>query len=275
MKPSQWLFHQITDKDYVYSPESGIRGQERDDESDRRFIKRFDGHLSFAGKQVLDVGCGMGSLCGEIARQNAKRVTGVDLDIEPARARVREHYADVADRIELVRTAGQLEELSGRRFDLVNSKDSMEHFPDPESFIHLLTQLVRPGGELAIGFSPLWKSPQGGHIEYMTRLPWAHLLFSEQTIMAERRRFRPNEDAGSFAEIKGGLNKMTFRRYCDIMADTGFEPLYFETNVSDHPAVKAMKAIARIRPLREYFTQSVYSIWRRPDEQARPVGAQN
>lgn len=264
MKPSQWLFHQITDKRYVYTPESGIRGHKRDEESDNLFIKRFGGNLDFAGKTVLDVGCGMGSLCGKAAESGAHLVVGVDLDVAPAEARIGERYADVADRIELVATEGDLRELAGRQFDLVNSKDSMEHFPTPESFVHKLASLVESGGELVIGFSPFWKSPNGGHIDYMTGVPWAHLLFSEETIMAERHRFRPNEHAESFAEIKGGLNKMTFKRFSDLMAGTGFEPVFLETNVSDRPAVKAMKVVAKFPPLREYFTQSVYGIWRRP-----------
>jgi SAM-dependent methyltransferase len=269
MKPSRWLFHQITDKNYVYTPESGIRGAEPDEESDSRFVKRFGGNLEFEGKAALDVGCGMGSLCARAARAGASEIVGIDLDVAPAEARIRERYPDVAERVELVRTAGGLEELSGRQFDLVTSKDSMEHFPDPESFVHLLVALVKPGGELAIGFSPLWKSPKGGHIDYMTRVPWAHLLFSEETIMAERRRFRPHENAISFAEIKGGLNKMTLARFRSIMGGTELEPIYFEINVSDHPAVKAMRALTKVRPLREYFTQSVYSIWRKPVSVAR------
>jgi len=43
----------------------------------------------------------------------------------------------------------------------------------------------------------------------MTPLPWAHLLFPESVIMNERKRFRPDENANKFEEVKGGLNKMT------------------------------------------------------------------
>jgi SAM-dependent methyltransferase len=264
VKPSQWLFHRITVKNYVYTPDSGIPPAKRDDDSTERFVSRFGGRLDFAGKSVLDIGCGMGALCAAAARAGATEVVGIDLEIEMAGARIRERYPDVAERIEFVETKGRLEELAGRQFDLVISKDAMEHYPDPEAFVHLMTPLVKPGGELAIGFSPLWKSPTGGHIEFMTPLPWAHLLFSERTIMAERRRFRPDEDADSFAEIKGGLNKMTYRRFRTLMATSGLRPVYFETNVSDNAGVKAMKALAKIRPLREYFTQSIYSLWQKP-----------
>ena len=266
---SRWLFHQITDKDYEYTPVAGSRDAAGDDSSVEQFIARFDGNLTFAGKSVLDVGCGTGSLAAEAARQGASEVVGIDLELEAAKQQLGQRYADVAAKIELVTTAGDLEEIAGRSFDLVISKDAMEHYPDPERFVPKIAALVAPGGELAVGFSPLWKSPRGGHIYYMTKLPWAHLIFSEETIMAERRRFRPDEDANSFAEVRGGLNKMTYARFRRLMAATGFEPVYFATNVGDSRAVKAMRQLAKLRPLREYFTQSVYSIWRKP---APPAG---
>ncbi len=247
VKLGQWLFHQVTDKDYVYTPESGHRSPEQDEESDNLFLARMGGRLDFDGKTVLDVGCGNGSLCAKAARSGATRVVGIDLELAPQAEGIRDRYPDVAERISFVATQGQLAEIAGEQFDLVISKDSMEHFPQPESFVRLMTDLVKPGGEFAVGFSPLWKSPYGGHIGFMTRVPWAHLLFSEKTIMAERRRFRPDEHAESFSEIKGGLNKMTFERFCSIMASTGFDPIYFETNVGNSQALKAMKVLAKVR----------------------------
>lgn len=260
---SRWLFHQITVKDPGSTPAAGSRDAEGDDSSVEQFIARFGGNLTFAGKSVLDVGCGMGTLAAEAARQGASEVVGIDLELAAAKEQIGRRYADVADRIELVTTAGDLEEIAGRSFDLVISKDAMEHYPDPERFVPKIAARVAPGGELAIGFSPLWKSPRGGHIYYMTKVPWAHLIFAEQTIMAERKRFRPDEDAQSFAEVRGGLNKMTYARFRRIMAATGLQPIFFATNAGDSKAVQAMRVLARVRPLREYFTQSVYSVWRK------------
>jgi 2-polyprenyl-3-methyl-5-hydroxy-6-metoxy-1,4-benzoquinol methylase len=263
-KASRWLFHQITDKDYVYTPAARGRSEEGEDSSVGQFVGRFGGNLTFAGKTVLDIGCGMGSLAAEAAQQGATEVVGIDLEVKMAGEQIARRFGDVADKIELVETAGDLDEIAGRSFQLVISKDAMEHYPDPEHFVHRMTKFVAPGGELAIGFSPLWKAPQGGHIYFMTKVPWAHLMFSEQTIMAERKRFRPDEDAETFAEVRGGLNKMTYARFRKLMAETGFEPVYFETNVGDSRAVKTMRALAKVPLLREYFTQSVYSIWRNP-----------
>ena len=116
--------------------------------------------------------------------------------------------------------------------------------------------MLAPGGELFIGFGPLWKSPTGGRIDFMTGMPWAHLLFPERVVMAERWRFRPDEDYR-------GLNKMTLARFRSLMGATGLECRSFATNVSDNRVVKAMGAIARLPGMREYFTTSVYGVWRK------------
>jgi len=258
------LFHQVTVKHPPPAPEGSGRSADADEASDAQWLGRMGG-LDFAGKQVLDIGCSGGTLCVRAAREGAAAVTGVDLDVEHAQRFVAAAAGDVTDRVEFVATAGDLDELAGRRFDLVLSKDSMEHYPTPERFIDLIVNLVKPGGELAIGFSPLWKSPKGGHIDYMTRLPWAHLIFPEETIMAERRRFRPDDPAGSFATVQGGLNKMTLRRFEAVMAQTGLEPVSRATDPGERPVLRAMREIAKVPPLREYFTVGIYTIWRKPE----------
>jgi hypothetical protein len=83
-------------------------------------------------------------------------------------------------------------------------------------------------------------------------------------IMAERRRFHPQENARRCEEIRGGLNRMTLDRFEGIMATTGLERRYFATNVSENRVVRGMKLAAAIPPLREYFTANVYSIWQMP-----------
>jgi SAM-dependent methyltransferase len=233
-----------------------------DIESTRRFFARFGGALELAGRSVLDVGCGRGATCLEAARRGARHVVGVDLQIAP---QTRELASDpeLDGRVEFLTTDGTLAELGSQRFDVIVSKDSFEHYADPESLINRMGELLEPDGVLAIGFGPLWKSPQGGHLEFMTPVPWVHLLFAEDIVLAERRRFRPDEDARSFAEIRGGLNKMTLARFRAILGSSALECIYFETNVSDHAAVRIMSVLARIPPLREFVTTNVYGVWRR------------
>lgn len=264
MKAASWLFFQLSFKTPpARGPTTGALDYEYDEESTRRFLSRFGRELDFRGKSVVDVGCGTGVLCVEAAKRGSRHVVGLDVQpIDPAVAYLHERHPDLAERVSFVRTDGSLSEVTEERFDLVLSKDSFEHYREPERVLSELVAMLAPGGELAIGFGPLWKSPLGGHITYMTRLPWAHLLFPESVIMAERKRFRPEEDATCFADVRGGLNKMTLARFRSLMERSGLECVSWATNVSEHPAVRAMKIFTRVPPLREYFTNSVFTIWR-------------
>jgi SAM-dependent methyltransferase len=266
MRTSARLFHAVSVKDYQWSPGEGRRPPEWYAESTNRFLQRFEGRLDVRGKELLDVGCGTGDMAAILARDGAARVVGVDIQVaDDELDQLRERYgAEIAAKVELVKTTGDLHELGDRQFDLVFSKEAMEHYDDPEGFVPLMAQRVNPGGSLVIGFGPLWKSFDGGHLGYMTKVPWAHLLFPEDVIMAERRRFRPDEQANRFEDIVGGLNKMTLERFESTMAATGLEPEFVRHNAGDHPAVKAMDKLARIAPLREYFTNNVYGIWTKP-----------
>jgi SAM-dependent methyltransferase len=264
MRAARWLFHQVTVKDYEWNPQSAGRGAVADLASARRYLARFGDALNVTGKTALDVGCGNGHLCFELARRGAQRVVGADIGGEKALRNLAQERPEIQQRVEILKTDGTLRELGDERFDLVFSKDSFEHFSDPERVVEAMVGAVRPGGQLVIGFGPLWKGPTGGHIDFMTKLPWAHLLFPEPVIMAERRRFRPDEDARRFEEIKGGLNRMTLDRFERIMAGTGLRCSHFATNVSDSPVVRTMAVLRRIGPLREYFTANVYSVWTKP-----------
>ena len=260
---SQRLFRLITYRD-AEAPH-GARDAEWYDDSVQRFLDRFGGTLQFAGRSVLDVGCGTGALCAEAARAGATEVVGTDLPpMDAVIQGAATAFADVADRIRFVETAGDLSELDGRQFDVVVSKDAMEHYDRPAEVVARMAEMVRPGGELAIGFGPLWRSPRGGHLGYMTPVPWAHLVFDESTILRERRRFRPDEHAERWSEVRGGLNQMTLSRFESIMAGVGFEPTYFATNMGGGKGPRVARAASRIPALRELFATSVYSVWRRP-----------
>jgi SAM-dependent methyltransferase len=198
MAISESLFRLVTVRDYV-PPAADEVESDYAERSVPRFLDRFDGRLDFAGKTVLDVGCGLGVLSLEAARRGAAEVVGIDLGgVESAQRYLRERAPELADRVRFLETDGSLGAVAGRQFDLVLSKDSFEHYADPESF------------------------------------------------------------------IRGGLNKMTLRRFRAIVAASGLECDYFATNVSDSRVVKLMGVVSRIPPLREYFTQSAYTILRKP-----------
>ena len=120
--------------------------------SERRYlveshIAEFAGFHLWAGKRVLEIGCGIGSDAEEFAKHGADYV-GIDLsDQSIALCRRRfevlelegEFYnIDVTD-AEALKTLGQ--------FDLVYSYGVIHHFPGIDKIIDNVREVVRPGGE--------------------------------------------------------------------------------------------------------------------------------
>jgi SAM-dependent methyltransferase len=227
-----------------------------------KFFSRFEGRLDVKGKSVLDVGCGFGASCVYAALSGAARIVGVDTDLHRlafAKAKLADGYASLSEVVEF-RTPFEVGE--DEKFDVILSQNSFQHYDNPETLVEQWKGRLKAGGAIVIGFGPLWKSPYGGPIEFMTPLPWAHLLFPERVIMRERRRFRPDEEAETFAEIRGGLNKMTLQRFVRIIASAGLRFEYFETNVGETPRMRLFRLLRRIPLLGDYLTVNVYSIVR-------------
>lgn len=225
------------------------------------FLARFGDRLDLRGTHVLDYGCGFGSTCVVLAQRGAAQVVGTDTDHDRlafSTTIVQTDYPHLRDRVAFVPP----DALGAARFDVVISQDCFEHYADPVAILQTIRGHLTDTGRVLIGFSPLWKSPSGGHIGYMTRVPWAHLLFPERVIMRERRRYRPDEDAQTFAEMRGGLNHMTYAKFLATIQASGYRIDALATNVSRHPARYAVNAIRHLPGCFEYFTKNLYAIVR-------------
>ncbi|HEX3716439.1 MAG TPA: class I SAM-dependent methyltransferase [Verrucomicrobiae bacterium] len=223
------------------------------------FLERFGDRVSFKDKRVLDFGCGYGSMSVVVAEQGAKRVVGIDTDDERvnfAKYKLRTEFKHFSDRIEFAVP----NEFKHETFDLVISEDCFEHYEDPVAIMKQISTMLGPNGKVIIGFSCLWKSPGGGHIGCMTKLPWAHLVFPERVIMRERKRYRPDENARCFSEIRGGLNKMTYDKFLNTMEESGYEIESLATNVSKSKLVPIANLIRKIPFCFEYFTKNLYAV---------------
>jgi 2-polyprenyl-6-hydroxyphenyl methylase / 3-demethylubiquinone-9 3-methyltransferase len=104
------------------------------------------GFAPLTGKSAIDVGCGAGLLAEPLARLGA-RVTGVDAAAENIGA-ARAHAA--AGGLDIDYVAGGIEDMAGRRFDLVTSMEVIEHVTDPAAFVRGLADALAEGGLMVL-----------------------------------------------------------------------------------------------------------------------------
>jgi len=96
-----------------------------------------------SGMELLDVGCGPGTLTVDLARRVVPgRVVGVDVSaevIDEARA----HAGDAASFV-----VGDFRTVDGR-FDVVHAHQVLQHLTDPVGALRAMAGFVRPGGVVA------------------------------------------------------------------------------------------------------------------------------
>ena len=120
--------------------------------SERRYrveshIPEFAGFHSWAGKRVLEVGCGIGSDAEEFAKHGAEYV-GIDLSNQSI-ALCKQRFETLGLEGEFynidVTDVNALEELG--EFDLVYSFGVLHHFPGVDRIIDNVWQITKKGGE--------------------------------------------------------------------------------------------------------------------------------
>jgi 2-polyprenyl-3-methyl-5-hydroxy-6-metoxy-1,4-benzoquinol methylase len=106
----------------------------------------------WAGKRVLEVGCGIGTDSINFARAGAQ-LTAVDLSSESLRiAERRADVMQVADNIRFVQANAEelASALAGESYDLVYSFGVIHHTPRPERALMEIRALMAPGGALRL-----------------------------------------------------------------------------------------------------------------------------
>ena len=138
------------------------------------------------------------------------------------------------------------------------SSDAFEHISDPRGVLEVTWRALRSDGRFAITFGDPWYHPHGSHMQFFTKLPWVHVLFSEPTIMHVRSRFR-DDGATRYGEVRGGLNQMTVRRFVSLITRSGYrlERLEFQ-------AIKGLDVLTLVPGLREFMTNRVSALLRTP-----------
>jgi SAM-dependent methyltransferase len=143
-------------------------------------------------ERVLDVGCGEGAFCAELAAAGARPV-GVEIAQE-AVARARRRHPDL--RFELMAPHGPLPFDDGE-FDAVWASEVIEHVADTARWLSELRRVLRSGGPLLI------TTPYNGRLK---------------TALLALARFE-----SQFDPLGQHLRFYTRRSLCDLLEGFGFE----------------------------------------------------
>jgi SAM-dependent methyltransferase len=219
--------------------------------SNLEFWGRFGAAPDVRGKRVLDFGCGHGALSAELARQGAE-VLGIDLDelrLEWASGNVG-GLADFA--------LMDIAEVTGR-FDLIVSKDTLEHVEDVEEILRHFHRLITPDGAAWIGFSPLYRSPWGDHGRTGLRIPWSHAVLPPRLVLAAASRHQ-QRPITSLPDLElNGVTPDEFRRSVDA---AGLSVAQIRFNQGDRAMLRVFDRLRRIPALEPLFTVSIYAVLR-------------
>ena len=146
-------------------PDHGLR----DAEVRAAWAARLTTWLPASPSDVLDLGCGTGSIAVLLA-EAGHRVTGVDLAprmIQLARAKL------AAADLHATFLVGDAAEPPGRAVDVVLARHLVWTLPDPHAAVARWISIVRPGGSLVMVEGRWSTSDEASYTADAPSLPWA------------------------------------------------------------------------------------------------------
>jgi SAM-dependent methyltransferase len=223
--------------------------------------ERFDYRCGFRGAKVLDLGCGHGALSLSIAEAGADEVLGLDLDARRicfANEVLNERYPTLRNKVSFA-VEDIVKLTKPGYFDYVISKDSFEHIEGLNTVIAAVEHLLKPGGKIIVGFSPLYYSPFGDHGRLqLPRGLWLHALLPEQATLGWLS-FRSGKKFHVTSDI--GLNKLTPRQFHSLFSQSTWKPITVRYNRGSRRLLPLMSRLRRISWLERYFTVSIYAVF--------------
>ncbi|MBO4264660.1 MAG: class I SAM-dependent methyltransferase [Clostridia bacterium] len=229
------------------------------------YLQKYSVEEMFAGKTVLDLGCGAGGKSIYYASLGAEKVIGVDIVKEyQSESKALAEKLGYADKFHFVLgDAANLPFATGS-FDTIIMNDFMEHVPEPEKALKEAYRLLSSGGRIYLNFPP-YNHPFGAHLHDAINVPWVHVFFKEQTMInvykkivsplpdGKRRiefRFSKDENGGEHISY---INKMTIRRFADILTKLRLSPVYYHIT----PIRKPFEYLCKIRFFAEFLSKEV------------------
>lgn len=233
------------------------------------YRERYSIEEMFADKVVLDVGCGAGGKTMYYASQGVKHIVGMDIVSHyKAEAEQLAEQLGYADRFTFVVGDAAHTQFPDNHFDTIIMNDAMEHVDRPDLVLDEVRRILKPGGRLYVNFPPYYH-PFGAHLSDLIAIPWVHMFFSEDTLVAaykelcktvpdgnERIAFRisTNEQGKEYFSY---INHMTIKRFDGLRAHAGMKQAYYR----EVPLRGFLTPLAKLPLLKECFVKMVVCVF--------------
>jgi SAM-dependent methyltransferase len=212
---------------------------------------------SFAGKSILEIGCGAGQRSIEAAAHGSNRVVGLDTrGVFPTKA---------PEGVTFFK--GELATFPPEQFDIVVSENTLEHVMDVPDLLAQVRSRLKPGGRFYIGFGPLYHAPDGDHGWLRAVLPgrriftwpWGHLLLKRtafRNLTAQHGKAVTQTHDWPYLD----LNQHTVDEYERMFRDSGMRIAYLRKNDVRSLKAKLFASLGKFTFLSQYFTLNLYVI---------------
>ena len=221
------------------------------------FWSRFGGMPDVTGKRIFDFGCGRGGMIQRLMESGADTALGVELNedyIEFAKWKVASQWDGRAEF-----HCADIREMECEPADIVVSSDVMEHVMELPEVLKSVADACKPGGELFIGFSPLWHSPYGHHRLIAPKLPWSHLPRNNRAFL-DRLKDENGNTPESIQQM--GFNGATPADFRAALEGLPVEVISARRNLASSPlkqlAMKALLIPSVIPALEKFVTVGIY-----------------
>ncbi len=228
-----------------------------------KYWSRVGGIPNLEGLSLLDVGSGHGNMAIMAAQAGAKRVVGVDTSdsrIDFCKKVLTTEFSQYQHVIDY-QNQDICNYTPGFKFDYVISFSSFEHIVDLENGFNAMYELLKPGGRMFIGFGPLYNSPFGDHGWTQVPIPWGHVFLSERFIVDRINRKNAKRKISQIEDL--GLNKWPLSRYRELFEKHSSELEFYKENHGDSSKLKALRLLASLPFMHEFFTNNIYFILRK------------
>ena len=244
-------------------------------------VRLFGPYFDVAGKDVLDVGCGLGGSERFYLEQGARSVTAVDLSLPrlaAGRTYIGETLAQDLPRVLFAEADARQIAFPDAVFDIIVSTNTFEHIFGVDETLCECARILKLGGQLLIAFPP-YHSPWGAHLGNWIRFPWCQVLFSERALVAAAKHVEAELRVNSWMpeairlDLDGHdqiphLNRMTVHEFEKTAASGPLKIVYTGYNAmgwrSGGRLGKVGQVLAQNERLREYVTSEAVYVLEKP-----------